>query len=333
MFCTKCGNKVENDATFCSNCGNVISQSEPIEKQTNIAPKKLRNKMALIVSVCVVALILVVSVVMVIAKKTDNVTRIIKAYENTMNADNFDINMHQGRKYSIYEVYGKGSVEDTYIVNFYDKEDDWTKNITQDNARAGVNGNDRYCGGNDIRYDYYEDDDETYIACQWVAERDMSKIWNDMFGTLGINLNYQEAYDFATNEVLDYIKNQDASAIKDIEIQEDTYSASIDFLDFVREIECYDLVEAIFRTNDYEDTRNYHGEELLDLFDEHNMNCTLEIKVALDKEYLKSIYVNMICDNGEDTEEKEFLNIEFANVNKLTKESSVAYNAFNTNEY
>ena len=132
--------------------------------------------------------------------------------------------------------------------------------------------------------------------------------------------------------MLNYIRNQEASAIKDIEIQEDTYSVSINFLDFVRETECYDIMEGILFTNEYMDTKDYHGEELLNLFTEHNMNVTLEVKIALDKEYLKSIYVNVICDNEENTEEGEFLNIEFANVNKLTKESSIAYNVFNIDE-
>lgn len=315
MFCTKCGSKVENDATFCSNCGNVITRSETTENQTNNKPKKSRNKMALIVSVCVVALILVVSVVMVIAKKTDNVTRIIKAYENTMNAENYDVNVTSasfglGTPY-VYEVFGKGELKDVYIATFECDSDDWLDCIDEEYLWRGIHG--------DVYYNKHDFQDGAegwcaYDEYQWIAERDVASLWNQELGD-DIGLSYDEAYDLAVDVVLDYIKNQDASAIENMKIEDDIYSMSLDINDFAEDTEYHDTVERI-----------------ISMINESNdiVAENLEIKVILDGKYLKSISTAVDFDNKK---EMTIFSLEFANVNELTKESSVAYKLFNTDEY
>lgn len=44
MFCSKCGNQIENNQKFCSNCGNqlttIINNAPQVDCENNLSEKK-----------------------------------------------------------------------------------------------------------------------------------------------------------------------------------------------------------------------------------------------------------------------------------------------------
>lgn len=61
MFCSNCGNKIEDGAAFCSNCGTPVESEEPIKIQPNPAKKKFKGIWVLgLICVCILGVVAVV---------------------------------------------------------------------------------------------------------------------------------------------------------------------------------------------------------------------------------------------------------------------------------
>lgn len=61
MFCSNCGNKIEDGAAFCSNCGTPVESAEPIKIQPNPTKKKFKGIWVLgLICVCILGVAAVV---------------------------------------------------------------------------------------------------------------------------------------------------------------------------------------------------------------------------------------------------------------------------------
>lgn len=326
MFCSKCGNKIEDSAKFCDNCGNAIAVEQlGTNTSAKVSTKKANKKLPVILGVCVVVIILIAISISVLGKKADKVTKIVKAYENTINAENFDIYLGVAERHWCMEVFGKESFEDTYIATFFNND----LGYESDNWLKYINGEDLY---RLIHDEYYVDkgrdtlknnasDWFAYDEYEMIAKRDFEALWNHEFSD-EIGLTYDEAYDLATSIVLNYLKNKNDSAVESIEIEDNKYS-----------IRCG--VDNFAEDSEYEDTVNEFIDYIEDAYIyayDCDEGCKLEeiyFEVKLEGKYIKSLSIYLTFDteiNGKD--EIPFFILQFANVNELTKETSLAYKLY-----
>ena len=83
MFCSKCGNKIEDGAKFCDNCGNAVAVEQlGTNASVTVSTKKVNKKLPVILGICVVVIILIAISISVLGKKADKVTKIVKAYDD-----------------------------------------------------------------------------------------------------------------------------------------------------------------------------------------------------------------------------------------------------------
>lgn len=295
MFCSNCGKKIGDDAKFCDNCGNAIAVEQlGTNTSVKVSTKKANKKLPVILGVCVVVIILIAISISVLGKKADKVTKIVKAYENTINAESFNIHVihSEGFRY-IYEVFGKGDLEDTYIAR-YDIRGDF----------------------NDVKYNYEDYLDELAhgdyaggYEYELLAKRDFAGLWDREFGD-EIGLPYDTAYNFATDIASDYLKDRDNNTGVKVDIEDNRYSIYLET----------DELENVAEKSEYDDDVEEFLEELKE------SECQgVRCEVILEDEYIQSIALYFSRNGGE----IQVIGIEFDSVNELTKETSMAYKLYN----
>lgn len=299
MFCSKCGNKMEDGAKFCNSCGSALVAEQLETNASATVSRKINKKLPVIITVCIVFIMVAVISVFAFNKKIDKVTQIVNAYENTINADSFNIHviMNDNFRY-VYEVFGKGGLENTYIAR-YDIRGDFNnvKSNYEDYLDEFAHGD--KTGG----YEY-----------ELLAERDFAGLWNYELGE-EIGLTYDDAYTIAVDMASDYLKNKSDNSNVDIDIEDNSYSISIDF----------DELEQIVESSGHYDK----VEEFLEGAKETKYDG-FRFEVTLEGEYIKSIYVYFTADTVDNPDyEKVVIGIEFDSVNELTKETSLAYKKYN----
>lgn len=294
MFCTKCGNRIKDGAKFCDYCGNAIAvEKSGINVSTTVSDKKVNKRLPIVLGVCVVVIILIAIVISALGKKADKVTRIVRAYENTINAESFNIHLISSEHFRyVYEVFGKGGLKKTYIARYDIRGDfDAVKDHYEEYLDESAHGD------HSEGYEY-----------ELLANRDFAGLWNYSFGE-EIGLTYDEAYDLAIDIASDYLKNRDDNAGVDVDIEDDRYSIYLEL----------DKLEDIAEDSNYDSV-----EEYLEQFEELDYKG-LRLEVTLEDEYIQSIGLYTLR-NGK---ERIYMVIEFDSVNELTKETSLAYKLFN----
>lgn len=292
MFCSNCGKEIEDGANFCGKCGKNIATKQHIAG--SVAQKKPNVKLPVLLSICAVAIILIAVSIAVLGKKADKVTRIVNAYENTINADSFNIHVISSERFRyVYEVFGKGGLKKTYIARYDIRGDfDAVKDHYEEYLDESAHGD------HSEGYEY-----------ELLANRDFAGLWNYSLGE-EIGLTYDEAYDLAIDIASDYLKNRNDNAGVDVDIEDDRYSIYLELEeleDIAENAECYDSVEAFLEEVDELDCKG------------------LRLEVTLEDEYIQSIGFYAQCDD----KERIIIAIEFDSVNELTKETSLAYKLFN----
>ena len=74
MFCSKCGNKIEDGAKFCDSCGNAIVVEQLGKNASATVSRKSNKKLPVIITTCVVFIIIATVSIFALNKKVDKVT-------------------------------------------------------------------------------------------------------------------------------------------------------------------------------------------------------------------------------------------------------------------
>lgn len=304
MYCSNCGNKIEDGARFCGNCGNAVAVSQP-ETNPSVMVSGKSNKKAVamaIIAVCIAFVIIAVILGLTLHKKVNKVTKIIDAYEKTIDADSFNIHVITNNFRYVYEVFGKGGLENTYIARYHIRGDfDDVKSDYEDYLDEAAHG-DETCG-----YEY-----------ELLANRDFEGLW-DAFFAEETGLKYDDAYKVAVDMASDYLKNKGRNGNIDVAIEDNRYSISMDF----------DELEQVLENSGHADDAEDFLEEAEEL-EEIGIYEGFRFEVTLGEKYIESLYAYLITDIDDDLDdERVIMGIEFDHVNELTKKTSLAYKLYN----
>ena len=88
MFCNKCGNKINEGASFCPNCGNPITPQPPIP--TPIKPKSSNKKLWIILGITGGVLLIAIVVAIIIAVNINNKPKSNSDYDEPIPAVSTD---------------------------------------------------------------------------------------------------------------------------------------------------------------------------------------------------------------------------------------------------
>ena len=75
MFCSKCGNKMEDGAKFCNSCGSALVAEQLETNASATVSRKINKKLPVIITVCIVFIMVAVISVFAFNKKIDKVTK------------------------------------------------------------------------------------------------------------------------------------------------------------------------------------------------------------------------------------------------------------------
>ena len=311
------------------------------------------KKKKIVIAVVAVILVLAVvggSVAAYVIKKASPYKKIVDAYNNTINADNFDISINKGFAIEDYnlEVYGKGKSGTDIIVTAFDG-----KGYSLSNAYCAMTGDKMYTADT---YKEHSLDDSWQTCLTDLAQRDISKIYSSDFFYFKdwTGLSYDEMYDAFFNTMINYVTtNKDSSAVQSINMSKDEFSVKVKQLELFEKmgensnLDYKKLANGLYHFDEYEDTKDLSWNEVKQLFDDCGIYW--EITIKLNGKYLDSItidekvdekaydeYVSMgdleSVDGTEQSENDEnyiddyagcWINIKFDNVNQLTDKTSV----------
>ena len=303
-----------------------------------------------VIAVVVVLVIAVGSVAAYVIKKASPYKKIVDAYNNTINADNFDISINKGFAIEDYnlEVYGKGKSGTDIIVTAFDG-----KGYSLSNAYCAMTGDKMYTADT---YKKHSLDDSWQTCLTDLAQRDISKIYSSDFFHFKdwTGLSYDEMYDAFFNTMINYVTtNKDSSAVQSINMSKDEFSVKVKQLELFEKmgensnLDYKKLANGLYHFDEYEDTKDLSWNEVKQLFDDCGIYWKITIK--LNGKYLDSITIDEKVDEKaydehvsmgdlesvDGTEQSEndenyiddyagcWINIKFDNVNQLTDKTSV----------
>lgn len=310
------------------------------------------KKKKIVIAVVAVILVLVVaggSVAAYVIKKASPYKKIVDAYNNTINADNFDISINKGLAVEDYnlEVYGKGKSGTDVIVTAFDG-----KGYSLSNAYCAMTGDKMY------KADTYE---ELSLEDSWkeclinLAQRDVSSIYSsDVFFHFKdfTGLSYEEMYDAFFNTMINYVtENKDSSAIQSVNVSKNEFSVKVKPLELFEKMgdnsdfDYKKFANKLYRFNEYEDTKDLSWNEVKEWYNDHGVYWKITIK--LNGKYLDSIIIDQKVDEKAydeylsmsdigSTEQYEddndgdnddgnicWISVKFDNVNQLTDDTSI----------
>ena len=316
------------------------------------------KKKKIVIAVVAVILVLVVvggSVAAYVIKKASPYKKIVDAYNNTINADNFDISISKGGFIADgcnLEVYGKGDSVDDIIVTTFNG-----KGYSLSNANCAITGDKMYTA--DTYKEYLLKDIAKPIlqeSLDALARRDISGLYSSgiFYFQEWTGLSYDEMYDAFFNTMINYVTtNKDSSAVKGLSVSKDEFSAKVKPLELFEKmgencnLDYVKLANGLYRFDKNEDTKNLSWDDLKQLYDDNGIYW--EITIKLNGEYLDSLSIYEKVDvkeynkhasmgdiaSVEGTEQGEFdmeyvdegagclFNVKFDNVNQLTDKTSV----------
>ena len=288
------------------------------------------KKKKIIIAVIAVVVVLVVAVGAVAAyvvKKASPYKKIVDAYNNTINADSFNVSFglaYPGSKeyggvgdFLNYELYGKGDSADDVIITTFPFEGEYAS----DNAEVVLSGSYVLHG-----HKVFKDNDTYYDGIlEAVAQRDMTKLYKCMELDDYTGLSYDEMYSLLFDTMINYVKNNKKSDIlNDVEIKGDKYSVSINPLVLFEELgkngdfDYESFARRLFYLDGYDDTKDASWDELKKLFDSEDWQMHIELE--LDGKYIKNVNVEML--NWREDDNVIFC-AKFENINKITSDNSI----------
>lgn len=300
------------------------------------------KKKKIIIAVIAVVMVLAVTVGAVAAyvvKKASPYKKIVDAYNNTINADNFnlilksDVEGFIGVGYCNLEVYGKGDSADDVIVSVFKKGGEHTL----DNCSRMVTG-DKIARIDSTVKDYSDIEllpiEKDYSALLKIlkatAKRDVSAIYSDCLGLdKSTGVSYDEFYSIFFNTMLDYVsKNDDSSAIKNVNVSKDEFSMKVKPLELFEimgdhsDFDYKKFATRLYSLDKWDQTKDLSWGELKKFFDDEDIYIKIYIK--LNGKYIDTLQVSStFFDKGDNGPEVDFINVKFDNVNQLTDKTSV----------
>ena len=250
----------------------------------------MKNK-KMMITICVALLVLIAggtAIGAILHNKTDKYTRVIKAYENTVNADSFicDFYMDLNGDYDSYEVEVYGKNDNTVLSNL-------------DNGRVYYALYNGYCYRN-----VAEKVDSQYIDfMKIVAERDIAGMYAYFQLDEFLGIRYDQLYKSGIEFIKDYFTNKEKLDFVDgVSIEDDEYIFSIYFKDFVSWME---------DNNNFKAPSEYKDSVLQD--------TKLTVKLSLDGKFIKDINLRIF------TKKEDFMTLSarFTKVNEITDSNSL----------
>ncbi|MDD6633706.1 MAG: hypothetical protein PUE83_12740 [Lachnobacterium sp.] len=304
------------------------------------------KKKKIVIAVVAVILVLVVaggSVAAYVIKKASPYKKIVDAYNNTINADNFDISISKGFAVEDFnlEVYGKGKSGTDIIVTAFDG-----KGYSLSNAYCAMTGDKMYTADTNKEYSLEDSWEECLIN---LAQRDVSKIYSsDAFFHFKdfTGLSYEEMYDAFFNTMINYVtENKDSSAIQSVNVSKDEFSVKVKPLELFEKMgdnsdfDYKKFANRLYSFDEYESTKDLSWNEVKQQFNDEGIYW--EITIKLNDNYLDSIRIDQKVDEKAydeylsmsdigSTEQYEdddvnmcWISVQFDNVNQLTDDTSI----------
>lgn len=298
------------------------------------------KKKKIVIAVVAVILVLAVaggSVAAYVIKKASPYKKIVDAYNNTINADNFDVSIKTDvegfmKKYGRnLEVYGKGDSTDDVIVTVFKGEEHTLENfysMATGDKMAELVSSSTEKDYSDIKLLPIEKDYSKLLKAS--AKRDISTIYSDYLGLdKSTGISYDELYSTFFNTMLDYVsKNNNSSAIKNVNVSKDEFSMKVKPLELFEKMgdnsdfDYKKFATRIYKLDEWNQTKDLSWGELKKFFDDEDMYIKIYIK--LNGKYIDTVQVSStFFDQGDDGPEIDFIKVKFDNVNELTDKTSV----------
>lgn len=292
MICKKCGAEIKSGARFCPKCGETIVEIASSQSDVAVTAKKKPTRYIIIAVIAVIAVVLLI-VGITACSKADKYMKIVKAYENTLNADSMIFE---------YEL-----IEDEEINRGYGKAEIIGKG--DDTAIAYYNSDGIYAAW-DSDYVYYYNGEREDIdgksdykaAYNAVSERDMNYMYDylDIGDYLG--MSFDELYDACIGFVKDYYKNKDSIKVDcDVEDSDSSYRFELDIRDFINYVE---------KNHDYRMDSS--------LYSEIPEGALLIVELTLDGKYFSELKASLEYDHFRPFE----ASVKFSEVNEISEKNS-----------
>lgn len=290
MFCKKCGAEIKDGVQFCSECGTANESS----KLNTTEVKKTPTRYIVIAIISVIVVVLTI-VGITAFSKANKYMKIVKAYENTLNADSMIVEFECiedeeiNRAYGKAEIIGKGN--DTAIAFYFDDEiyAAWDSDYVY------------YYNGELENID--EDNKNDYKAVyNAVAERDMNYMYNYLDFDTALGMSFDELYDACISFVKDYYKNKDSIKVDcDVEDSDGSYRFELDIRDFINYVE---------KNNDYRMNSR--------LYSEIPEGALLIVELTLDGKYISKLKAALEYEHFRVYE----ATVKFSEVNEISEKKS-----------
>lgn len=292
MICKKCGATIKDEAQFCPKCGATVAENVSSQSNEAVTVKKKPTRYIIIAVIAVIAVALII-VGITACSKANKYMKIVKAYEDTLNADSMifefeltedeEINRGCGKA----EMIGKG--DDTAIAFYVDNEI----------YAAWDSGYVYYYNGELEDIDGKSDYKAVYDA---VAERDMNYIYNYLDIDDYLGMSFDELYDACIGFVKDYYKNKDSIKVDcDVEDSDGSYRFELDIRDFINYVE---------KNHDYRMDSS--------LYSEIPEGALLIVELTLDGKYFSELKASLEYDHFRPFE----ASVKFSKVNEISEKNS-----------
>lgn len=294
MFCRNCGAELKDDAQFCTECGTAIESV-----QSDKAAVKKKPTPYIIIAVIAVFVVILAVVVIMLLLKGNKYMRIVKAYENTLNADSMFLEFECIEDEEILQAYIKAEIVgkgDDATIACYGHDGDY------DDIYVAWDSDNIYyyngiCGDMDNRSEFE-------AAYNSVAERDMSYMYEYLEIDDALDMSYDEFYNACIGFIKDYYKNKDSIRVEcDVKDSDDSYKFELNIRDFI------DYVE---KNNDYRMSTK--------LYEKIPDEALLIMELTLDGEYFDELKASLEYEHFRSFE----LTFKFSEINEISKKESDA---------
>ncbi len=292
MICNKCGATMKDGAEFCPKCGEAVKTVSP-ESNVEVVPAKKKPTRYIIIAVIAVISVVLLIVGITACSKANKYMKIVKAYENTLNADSMVLKFELIEDEEINRGSGKaefiGKDADTAIA-FYDKDEiyaAWDSDYVY------------YYNGEREDIDGKSDYKAVYNA---VSERDMNYLYDYLEFDDYLDMSFDELYDACIGFVKDYYKNKDSINLDcDVEDSDNSYRFELNIRDFINYVE---------KNND---CRVDSG-----LYSEISEEALLVVELTLDGKYFSELKASLEIDHFRPFE----ASIKFSEINEMSDKNS-----------